>query len=344
MCRAARTCCTRSHQKPQQPPISCTHKALITRDLLHKPSAGRTPETPPQVSKTFRKLQAAAITDAADARAVAAAAGRDYPSLRAVPSAAFPLFVTTAQWLRLLDASCDVPFFAGGGDGAEGEDADGIGLHVDLGGWDEDEEEEGEEEEDEEGDGEEGTGEEGGDGGGSGSGGEEEEGAGERALGGPGSTVWAHALLRNRGAVRGRPAAALGTLRPHVSLDSLQPALPRPAYSYGQPPALNGAAPPATAPPALRGQEVRFEDFVGRDMWGAVTKGLAKEERTALKAPLVYQEVGRWGLQRRTSSVITSPGSALQGCALPCPALKKRVQGAAPHGCAPLCSAVGALQ
>ncbi len=108
----------------------------------------------PQVARTFRKLHAAAITNPADAAAVAAATARSYSSLRDVPSAAFPLFVTTAEWLRLLDASCDASFFGvGGGDEDERADVDGIGLHVDLGGWDSDddeyesEEEEGEEEE-----------------------------------------------------------------------------------------------------------------------------------------------------------------------------------------------------
>jgi hypothetical protein len=89
------------------------------------------------VSRTFRKLQAAAIKDPAHAAAIAAAASRDYPSLRDVPDAAFPLFATTAQWLRMLDASCDAPFFgAAGAAGDERDDADGIGLHVELGDWD----------------------------------------------------------------------------------------------------------------------------------------------------------------------------------------------------------------
>jgi hypothetical protein len=48
-----------------------------------------------------------------------------------------------------------------------------------------------------------------------------------------------------------------------------------------------GAAPPQGA---LRGQEVRYEDFVSREFWREVARGLAKEERAALKAPLVYQE------------------------------------------------------
>ncbi|KIZ02024.1 hypothetical protein MNEG_5936 [Monoraphidium neglectum] len=185
-----------------------------------------------QVSRTFRKLQAAAIADPADARAVAAAAARDYPSLRDVPSAAFPLFVTTAQWLRMLDASCDVPFFAGpGGEGEDREDADGIGLHVELGGWDSEEE------------------------GGSGEGGEEEEEEEEGEEGPAGSDRGSE----GGGGDEGEEGAARDAGAAHA--------------------------------PALRGMEVRFEEFVGRDMWAAVTRGLSKEERSALKAPLVYQEI-----------------------------------------------------
>ncbi len=52
----------------------------------------------------------AALTDA-DAALVREACSRDYPSLRAVPTHAFPLFVTTQQYLRMLDATCDEPFF-----------------------------------------------------------------------------------------------------------------------------------------------------------------------------------------------------------------------------------------
>jgi hypothetical protein len=54
--------------------------------------------------------------------------------------------------------------------------------------------------------------------------------------------------------------------------------------------------------------EVRFEEFVGRDMWAAVTRGLSKEERSALKAPLVYQEV-------RPSAHITHHTAVWRCCA-----------------------------
>jgi hypothetical protein len=110
------------------------------------------------VAKTFRKLQAAAVTNADDAAAIAAATATDPVTLRGLPSAAFPLFTTTRQWLQLLDASCAEPFFARTADGAllaeggrvEAADWDGIGLGVDLGGWgsDEEDEEEGGREED----------------------------------------------------------------------------------------------------------------------------------------------------------------------------------------------------
>lgn len=98
-----------------------------------------------QVSRTFRKLQAAAITDPTDAAAVSAATASDPVSLVNLAPAAFPLFTTTRQWLMLLDASVTESFFVRGGDGrvaggggggagggGEVHDWDGIGLEVDL--------------------------------------------------------------------------------------------------------------------------------------------------------------------------------------------------------------------
>jgi hypothetical protein len=43
---------------------------------------------------------------------------------------------------------------------------------------------------------------------------------------------------------------------------------------------------------ALRGSEIRYEEFVSREFFAKLTKGLTREERAALKAPLVHQEVG----------------------------------------------------
>lgn len=89
-----------------------------------------------QVASTFRRLQAAAITNPEDAAAVAAA-NREPASLIDVPQAAFPLFMTTRDWLKALDASCAESFFARTADGhlvgREIDDWDGIGLEVDLG-------------------------------------------------------------------------------------------------------------------------------------------------------------------------------------------------------------------
>lgn len=65
---------------------------------------------------------------------------RPYTSLRDIPGEAFPLFVTTKQWLLLLDATTPQPFHERAPDGrlrAEGEedegmeaDPEGIGLQV----------------------------------------------------------------------------------------------------------------------------------------------------------------------------------------------------------------------
>jgi hypothetical protein len=58
------------------------------------------------VSRTFGKLQAATITDAADQAAVAAATASKPTSLVNLAPAAFPLFTTTRQWLMLLVRFC----------------------------------------------------------------------------------------------------------------------------------------------------------------------------------------------------------------------------------------------
>lgn len=88
------------------------------------------------MASTFRRLQAAAITDAATAAEVAAA-NHEPDTLINLPEAAFPLFMTTRDWLKALDASCAESFFVRTPDGRllgrEIDDWDGIGLEVDLG-------------------------------------------------------------------------------------------------------------------------------------------------------------------------------------------------------------------
>jgi len=88
------------------------------------------------VASTFRRLQAAAITVAATAAEVAAA-NHEPDTLINLPEAAFPLFMTTRDWLKALDASCAESFFVRTPDGRllgrEIDDWDGIGLEVDLG-------------------------------------------------------------------------------------------------------------------------------------------------------------------------------------------------------------------
>jgi hypothetical protein len=88
-----------------------------------------------QVASTFRKLQAAAITDASYAKKVKDA-DREPENLINLPAESFPLFMTTRNWLKALDASCAESFFERTADGRlagrEIDDWDGIGMEVDL--------------------------------------------------------------------------------------------------------------------------------------------------------------------------------------------------------------------
>ncbi|CAD7695958.1 unnamed protein product [Ostreobium quekettii] len=102
-----------------------------------------------QVSRTFRKLQGAVLS-AEEVRDLAELANGEYPTLSEIPSAAFPLFLTTRQHLQMLDGTLREPFFPRHENGAidydndEELDPDGmefkVNLDLDL------EEEEGEEE------------------------------------------------------------------------------------------------------------------------------------------------------------------------------------------------------
>eukprot|EP00775_Hariotina_reticulata_P001454 gene1454-1796_t len=167
-----------------------------------------------QVSRTFRKLQAAAITDPQDAAAVAAATAAEPTSLINLAPAAFPIFTTTRQWLKLLDASCSgQQFFAPGlvsdqlGGEDEIEDWDGIGVGVNLQGWTDDEDEDDNESDDEA---------------------EDEDFSEEES-----------------------------DNDDDEELDD----------------------------------NITYSEFVSPEWWKRMTRGLSKDERTLLKAPLVYQEV-----------------------------------------------------
>jgi hypothetical protein len=54
-----------------------------------------------QVARSFGKLRAAAVPEAAEA--IAEAAARKLHTLKAVPAEAFPLFLSSRQFLRMLD-------------------------------------------------------------------------------------------------------------------------------------------------------------------------------------------------------------------------------------------------
>lgn len=270
----------------------------------------------PQVAKTFRKLQAAAVTNPEDAAAIAAATATDPVTLRGLPPAAFPLFTTTRQWLQLLDASCAEPFFARTADGAllteggrvEAADWDGIGLGVDLGGWgsDEEDEEEGGNEEDAT----------------PGEGAPQEllegrEGAGQaggccaqlmhrREMASPHIQPPDQVLQHNIDGVlficvkrcigyNSCPASWLETFLVQLCSHSEDrvPWMFLPYVKSIQ--MLLHTILLRFAGPA-RGQEITYAEFVSPAFWGRITRALgrqsfSREQRAAMRAPLVYQEI-----------------------------------------------------
>ena len=63
------------------------------------------PKLRSEVAKQFHKLRAATLNDAVESKRLEELSGRDYKSLADVPSEAFPVFWTTAQFLRAVDAT-----------------------------------------------------------------------------------------------------------------------------------------------------------------------------------------------------------------------------------------------
>ena len=64
-----------------------------------------------QVAKAFRKLQANVLCDPEESQRLEELSRAEYHSLAGIPSDAFPLFWTTRQFLRALDATLPQPFF-----------------------------------------------------------------------------------------------------------------------------------------------------------------------------------------------------------------------------------------
>ncbi len=64
-----------------------------------------------QVALPFPKLQTASLGPEAAAATAAAAAAAELHTFNAVPPVAFPLFLTTKQYLHMLDGTLKDPFF-----------------------------------------------------------------------------------------------------------------------------------------------------------------------------------------------------------------------------------------
>lgn len=75
------------------------------------------PKLRSEVAKQFNKLRAAILHDLTESKRLEELSKQDYPSLADIPSDAFPLFWTTKQYLRAVDATLpatplrDGPFF-----------------------------------------------------------------------------------------------------------------------------------------------------------------------------------------------------------------------------------------
>lgn len=70
-----------------------------------------------QVARAFRRLQSA-VLPAEEWEAVSAAAAAQYHTMRDVPDAAFPLFLSSRNFLRMLDGCLQSPFFPRAANGA----------------------------------------------------------------------------------------------------------------------------------------------------------------------------------------------------------------------------------
>ena len=75
------------------------------------------PKLRSEVAKQFHKLRAAILRDPEESKRLEDLSNQDYTSLADIPSDAFPLFWTTKQYLRAVDATLpltpltDGPFF-----------------------------------------------------------------------------------------------------------------------------------------------------------------------------------------------------------------------------------------
>jgi hypothetical protein len=72
------------------------------------------PKLRSEVAKQFHRLRAAILRDSEESKRLEELSKQDYPSLKDIPSDAFPLFWTTKQYLRAVDATLpEAPLGAG---------------------------------------------------------------------------------------------------------------------------------------------------------------------------------------------------------------------------------------
>lgn len=72
------------------------------------------PKLRSEVAKQFHRLRAAVLRDSEESRRLEELSKQDYSSLKNIPSDAFPLFWTTKQYLRAVDATLpEAPLGAG---------------------------------------------------------------------------------------------------------------------------------------------------------------------------------------------------------------------------------------
>ncbi len=72
------------------------------------------PKLRSEVAKQFHRLRAAILRDSEESKRLEELSKQDYSSLKDIPSDAFPLFWTTKQYLRAVDATLpEAPLGAG---------------------------------------------------------------------------------------------------------------------------------------------------------------------------------------------------------------------------------------
>ena len=104
-CQGLSTCSSQQLLHASQPLTCCSHAQIFLT---------ANPKLQSEVAKQFHRLRAAILRDSEESKRLEELSKQDYPSLKDIPSDAFPLFWTTKQYLRAVDATLpEAPLGAG---------------------------------------------------------------------------------------------------------------------------------------------------------------------------------------------------------------------------------------